>query len=231
MRIIKVLLSNRPKILKDGGQQALLPYNDPVQLPIMPLRQENGEWLRLEIALPGYSVWLRAWQVQLGRAKLYLLDSNYAANFPAHREITSELYGGGPELRLKQELLLGIGGWRLPPVVIGLLCNLKANYGANIVVVSNEGRELNAYRIRKFNLDGFVDALISSCFVRLLKPDADIFRLALDIAQVPLKQAVYIENTPMFIEVAQGLGIRSILHANHESTTAKLSAVGLKNTE
>ncbi len=69
--------------------------------------------MRLEIALPGYSVWLRAWQAQVGRVKLYLLDSNDAANFPAHRGITSELYGGGPELRLKQELLLGIGGWRL----------------------------------------------------------------------------------------------------------------------
>ena len=82
-------------------------------MPITPLRQPNGEWLRLEIALPGYSVWLRAWQVQVGRVKLYLLDSNDAANYPAHRGITSELYGGGPELRLKQELVLGIGGWRL----------------------------------------------------------------------------------------------------------------------
>jgi glycogen phosphorylase len=103
----------RQVIDKNGEQQALYPYNDPGQLPITPLRQPNGEWLRLEIALPGYSVWLRAWQVQVGRVKLYLLDSNDAANFPAHRGITSELYGGGPELRLKQELLLGIGGWRL----------------------------------------------------------------------------------------------------------------------
>src|SRR5437879_4925556 len=103
----------RQVIDKDGAQQALFPYNDPGQLPITPSRQANGEWLRLEIDLPGYSVWLRAWQVQVGRAKLYLLDSNDAANFPAHRGITSELYGGGPELRLKQELLLGIGGWRL----------------------------------------------------------------------------------------------------------------------
>ncbi len=103
----------RQVIDKDGAQQALYPYNDPGQLPITPLRQANGEWLRLEIDLPGYSVWLRAWQVQVGRVKLYLLDSNDAANFPAHRGITSELYGGGPELRLKQELLLGIGGWRL----------------------------------------------------------------------------------------------------------------------
>jgi starch phosphorylase len=103
----------RQVIDKNGAQQALYPYNDPGQLPIAPLRHPNGEWLRLEIALPGYSVWLRAWQVQAGRVKLYLLDSNDAANFPVHRGITSELYGGGPELRLKQELLLGIGGWRL----------------------------------------------------------------------------------------------------------------------
>ena len=103
----------RQVIDNDGAQQALYPYNDPGQLPITPLRTSNGEWVRLEIALPGYSVWLRAWQVQAGRVKLYLLDSNDAANFPAHRGITSELYGGGPEVRLKQELLLGIGGWRL----------------------------------------------------------------------------------------------------------------------
>jgi len=103
----------RQVIDKDGVQQALYPYNDPGQLPIVPLRRPNGEWLRLEIALPGYSVWLRAWQVQVGRVKLYLLDSNDPANIPADRAITSELYGGGPELRLKQELLLGIGGWRL----------------------------------------------------------------------------------------------------------------------
>jgi glycogen phosphorylase len=103
----------RQVIDRYGAQQALYPYNDPGQLPITPLRQPNGEWLRLEIALPGYTVWVRAWQVQVGRVKLYLLDSNDAANYPIHRGITSELYGGGPELRLMQELLLGIGGWRL----------------------------------------------------------------------------------------------------------------------
>ena len=56
----------RQVIDKDGAQQALYPYNDPGQLPVTPLRKPNGEWLRLEIALPGYSVWLRAWQVQVG---------------------------------------------------------------------------------------------------------------------------------------------------------------------
>ncbi len=126
----------RQVIDKDGAQQALFPYNDPGQLPITPLRQANGEWLRLEIALPGYSVWLRAWQVQVGRIKLYLLDSNDAANFPAHRGITSELYGGGPELRLKQELLLGIGGWRLL-TALGLqpeVCHLNEGHAAFAVL-------------------------------------------------------------------------------------------------
>jgi starch phosphorylase len=121
---------------QNGSQQALFPYNDPVQLPIMPLREANGEWLRLEIELPGYSVWLRAWQVQVGRVKLYLMDSNDPANFPAHRGITSELYGGGPELRLIQELVLGIGGWRL----LGKLdispevCHLNEGHAAFLVL-------------------------------------------------------------------------------------------------
>jgi starch phosphorylase len=103
----------RQAIDQDGAQQAFYPYNDPGQLPVTPVRQPNGEWLRLEIALPGYSLWLRAWQVQVGKVKLYLLDTNDPANLPIHRGITSELYGGGPELRLRQEMVLGIGGWRL----------------------------------------------------------------------------------------------------------------------
>jgi starch phosphorylase len=126
----------RQVIDNDGAQQALYPYNDPGQLPITPVRQANGEWLRLEIALPGYPVWLRAWQVQAGRVKLYLLDSNDAANFPAYRGITSELYGGGPELRLVQELLLGIGGWRLLHA-LGIkpeVCHLNEGHAAFAVL-------------------------------------------------------------------------------------------------
>ncbi len=126
----------RQVIDKNGEQQDLYPFNDPGQLPITPVRQPNGEWLRLEIALPGYSVWLRAWQAQVGRVKLYLLDSNDAANYPAHRGITSELYGGGPELRLKQEMLLGIGGWRLLRA-LGLapeICHLNEGHAAFAVL-------------------------------------------------------------------------------------------------
>jgi len=96
-----------------------------------------------------------------------------------------------------------------------------------IVVVSNEARELNEYRIRKFKLDGFADSFISSCFVHVRKPDADIFRLALDIAQTPVGQVVYIENTPMFVQIAEGLGIQSILHTDYMSTCAKLASFGL----
>ncbi len=121
---------------KDGAQQALYPYNNPGQLPISPVRQPNGEWLRLEIALPGYSVWLRAWEVQVGRVKLYLLDSNDSANFPAHRGITSELYGGGPEMRLKQEMVLGLGGWRLLEALnlIPDVCHLNEGHAALAVL-------------------------------------------------------------------------------------------------
>ena len=122
----------RQEIDKNGAQQALFPYNDPGQLPITPLREPNGEWLRLEISLSGSSLWLRVWQVQIGKIKLYLLDSNDAANFPVHRGITGELYGGGSELRLKQEMVLGIGGWRLFQA-LGIrpqICHLNEGHAA-----------------------------------------------------------------------------------------------------
>ena len=115
------------------------------------------------------------------------------------------------------------------PEMSELVAQLKVRHGLKIAVVSNEGRELNAYRIRTFKLDGFVDACISSCFVHLRKPDADIFRLALDIAQVPARQVVFIDNTPLFVQVAEGLGIRSILHTDYRSTCAKLASFGLQH--
>ena len=115
------------------------------------------------------------------------------------------------------------------PKMIELVRRLKVRYGLKIAVVSNEARELNVYRIQKFKLDQFVDSFISSCFVHVRKPDADIFRLALDIAQAPARQVVYIENTPMFVRIAEGLGIRSILHTDYRSTCAKLASFGLQN--
>ena len=117
---------------QNGTQEALYPYNDPGQLPIVPLRKKDGEWLRLEIQLPGHSIWLRTWQVQVGKNNLYLLDSNDMANYPAHRGITTELYGGGLELRLKQEILLGIAGWRLLEAldIAPEVCHLNEGHAA-----------------------------------------------------------------------------------------------------
>lgn len=119
-----------------GNQQALYPFNDPGQLPIRPLREPNGEWLRISIALPGLGLWLRTWEVNVGRRSLYLLDSNDAANPPAYRGITSELYGGGPDLRIRQEIVLGIGGWRLLGA-LGLrpeVCHLNEGHAAFVVL-------------------------------------------------------------------------------------------------
>jgi len=117
------------------------------------------------------------------------------------------------------------------PEMIALVAQLKARHRLKTVVVSNEARELNVHRICTFKLDGFVDAFISSCFVHVRKPDADIFRLALDIAQAPARQVVYLEDTPMFVEIAEGLGIRSILHTGYRSTCAKLASCGLPHDE
>lgn len=103
----------RQVIDEAGNQQALYPYNDPGQLPVRPLRGRDGEWLRLELPMPGHRLWVRAWKARVGRRRLYLLDCNDIGNPPARRGITSELYGGDAELRLQQEMVLGIGGWRL----------------------------------------------------------------------------------------------------------------------
>jgi starch phosphorylase len=100
------------------------------------VRDASGEWLRLEFPMIGYRMWLRAWRAQVGRRTLYLLDSNDPANPPATRAITSELYGGGPERRLQQELVFGIGGWRLLRA-LGLephVCHLNEGHAALTVL-------------------------------------------------------------------------------------------------
>ncbi len=114
------------------------------------------------------------------------------------------------------------------PEMIELVRELKARYGLKIAVVSNEGRELNEYRIRKFKLDELVNLFISSCFVRVRKPDADIFRLALDISQARAEEVLYIEDTAMFVRIAEGLGIRGIRHTDYASTTGVLDSLGFR---
>jgi len=115
--------------------------------------------------------------------------------------------------------------------MIKIISRLKKQYSLKVAVVSNEGRELTEYRIKKFELYDFVDFFISSCFVHLRKPDVDIFQAALDIAQIQGKHVVYIEDRPMFVQVAEGLGIYGIHHTDYKSTIAKLNSFGLKITD
>ncbi|HEV3214794.1 MAG TPA: alpha-glucan family phosphorylase [Vicinamibacterales bacterium] len=126
----------RQEIDAQGRQQARYPFNDPGLLPIRPKREANGEWLRFSIPYPGEPLWIRVWRVQIGRARLYLLDTNDPANTPMQRTITGELYGGDAELRLKQELVLGIGGWRLLSA-LGVhpeVCHLNEGHAAFAVL-------------------------------------------------------------------------------------------------
>ncbi len=126
----------RQEIDANGEQQAFYPYNNPGELPISPVRTDDGEWVRVRITRPEFTIWLRAWQAKIGSTTLYLLDTNDPANDPVVRLIGSELYGGGPQLRLRQEVILGIGGWRLlrelgiEPVV----CHLNEGHAAFAVL-------------------------------------------------------------------------------------------------
>lgn len=106
-----------------GEQLAFFPYNNPAMLPAVPLRDAGGGWLKVQVELAGRTLVLRGWQVAVGRTALYLLDSNDPLNAPGDRAITAELYGGGPEVRLQQEIVLGVGGWRLL-AALGLQCDV-----------------------------------------------------------------------------------------------------------
>lgn len=112
------------------------------------------------------------------------------------------------------------------PEVIGLVRALRTRYPLRIAAISNEGRELTIYRIRKFALGDFMDFFVCSCFVHYRKPDEDIYRLALDIAQVEPENSLYIEDRPMFVEVARSLGINGIVHTDLENTRAALESFG-----
>jgi starch phosphorylase len=126
----------RQSLSAKGEQQEFFPYNDPAQLPVQAVQDENGERLRVELPFPGRNVILRIWQVQVGRVRLYLLDSNDPLNTPADRGITAELYGGGSEMRLQQEICLGIGGWALLRR-LGIrpdVCHLNEGHAAFVVL-------------------------------------------------------------------------------------------------
>lgn len=113
------------------------------------------------------------------------------------------------------------------PETIELVCRLKARHQLKIAAVSNEGRELTEHRVREFRLGSFIDFFIASCFVHYRKPDADIYCIALDIAQVKAEEVVYLDDRPMFVEVARGLGINGIVHTGCEVTERQLADFGL----
>jgi starch phosphorylase len=121
---------------RQGDQMEYYPYNEPRQLPVIPVRDSEDQWLRLTIDLPGRRLWIRVWEAKIGRVKLYLLDTNDPVNYPADRGITSELYGGGPELRLQQEMVLGIGGWRVLEALTKVpnICHLNEGHAALVVL-------------------------------------------------------------------------------------------------
>ena len=120
----------------NGWQQEAYPYNDPSFLPVFPVRSATGGWLKIDVELPGRTVRCRIWRAQVGRVNLYLLDTNDPLNSPLDRGITGKLYGGGEELRLVQEIVLGIGGWRVV-AALGLpidICHLNEGHAAFVTL-------------------------------------------------------------------------------------------------
>lgn len=113
------------------------------------------------------------------------------------------------------------------PEMLSLIQELKSAHQVKTIAVSNEGREINAFRIRTFKLDQVIDTFVSSCFVHFRKPDLDIYRIALDISQAAPEQVAYIDDRALFVEVASSLGIHGILHTDALTTRAKLANLGL----
>ncbi|MHB8778254.1 MAG: HAD family hydrolase [Anaerolineales bacterium] len=114
------------------------------------------------------------------------------------------------------------------PEMLELMLALKKQYGLEVAAVSNEGRELTTYRVQQFKLGTFIDFFVSSCFVHYRKPDEDMYRIALDIAQARPEQVIYIDDRAMFVDVAQGLGIQGIIHTSYQATSKALAEFGLK---
>jgi starch phosphorylase len=120
----------------EGRQTELYPFNEPASLPVQAVVTPGGDRLRISLIFPGRTILLRAWQVMVGRTMLYLLDSNDSFNEPADRGLTSTLYGGNSEVRLLQEIILGVGGWRLVEALgLGIeICHLNEGHAALVVI-------------------------------------------------------------------------------------------------
>jgi putative hydrolase of the HAD superfamily len=114
------------------------------------------------------------------------------------------------------------------PEMLDFLRSLKEQYGIRTIAVNNEGRELNEYRIREFRLDDFIDVFASSGILRMRKPDGDIYRMALDLAQVKPEEALYLDDRLVFIQAAQRIGINGIHHLDLPQTIIGFETYGLK---
>jgi putative hydrolase of the HAD superfamily len=114
------------------------------------------------------------------------------------------------------------------PEMIAVITELKHRYGLKVVALSNEGREINEHRIRHFQLTDIFDFFVSSCYVKLRKPDPDIFKLAFDMVQTPLQQIVFIDNTSLFTDIAKNMGMHTIHHQDYATTCSQLAAIGLE---
>jgi putative hydrolase of the HAD superfamily len=117
------------------------------------------------------------------------------------------------------------------PEMIDLMRTLKRRYGLRMAVVTNDGREFAEYRIQRFGLAEFIDFFIVSCFVHRRKPDPEIYRIALDVGQISPSQVLYLDDQPMFVEVAIQLGMHGIHHIDYDTTRAQLATYGLSPAE
>ena len=163
------------------------------------------------------------------------MDERHHLTFDTYEEGKLTLYDYLQRVVFYQQRPFSVEGFRQfmfaqsqpYPDMIELICRLKARYGLKVAAVSNEGRELTVYRIQKFALADFFDFFISSCFVHYRKPDADMYRIALDVAQTPPEQALYVDDRAMFVEVATGLTINGIHHTGYATTRAAFASFGL----
>ncbi len=126
----------RQVLSPDGDQIEALPYNDPSSMPVSPAGGLDGRWPRVRLELPGRTLYVRVWQARVGRVPLYLLDTNDPLNSPWDRGITANLYAAGREKRLLQEIVLGVGGWRLlEQLDLGVqVCHLNEGHAAFVVL-------------------------------------------------------------------------------------------------
>jgi putative hydrolase of the HAD superfamily len=166
------------------------------------------------------------WDVMEARHQLFVADYE-AGNISLQDYLNSTVFYQHRSFTLEQFKDFMLAQSYAYPEMISLVQQLKRKYGLKIVVVSNEAREVNAYRIQHYQLNRFVDFFISSCFVHIRKPDLAIFRLALDVSQTPTEQIIYIDNTLSFVRLADGLGIRGIVHTDYHDSQTQLATFGL----